>query len=125
MALCQKIGYKKFNGWRDNVLNGIIERRLQPNGDFFHDIIGLNMHRSSESFSTVVGRYSAGCQVRQYNEDHKMIMNIVNKALERFSNSFSYTLFDEEEVFPDNFKTKSGARSKVPQWPNDYVKFVK
>ncbi|MBK9151104.1 MAG: hypothetical protein IPM26_08915 [Saprospiraceae bacterium] len=58
-ALVQRPGYKDFKGWRDDILNGQIDRKLDGNGQFFRDVQGLNMHRSNTSFAAFVGEYSA------------------------------------------------------------------
>ena len=124
-ALVQRPGYRDFKGWRDDILNGQIDRKLDVNGHFFNDVLGLNMHRSNTSYAALVGEYSAGCQVRQYNSSHISIMNLIQKALLHFSDSFSYTLFDEEEVFPIAFSgsvTRSGTSvTSQKKWPEDYV----
>jgi hypothetical protein len=100
-CLVQKPGYSSFLGWRDKRLNGIIERNLDANGHYFHDAQGIDMHRSSSNYADVVGPFSAGCQVRQVNSNHLQAMAIIDKSLALYGNSFSYTLFDEEEVFPN------------------------
>jgi hypothetical protein len=123
-ALCEIQGYKKFNGWRDNLLNGVLERRTKPDGSFFTDVVGLNMHRSSETFSQLVGGHSAGCQVRQVNAEHLAIMKIVDKAIINYGNKFTYTLFDEEDVFPENGFTRKrdGSRGVAKKkWPEDFI----
>jgi len=127
-ALIQKNGYKGFNGWRDNNKNGKIDRNLNSNGKYFNDVTGLNMHRSSSSFATIVGPYSAACQVRQHNKSHLSVMDIIQKSLHYFSDSFSYTLFDEEDVYgvPNLVNTKSATRggnseTALKKWPEDYV----
>lgn len=123
VALRQKDGYLLFNGWRDNLLDGVLQRKVNDDGDFYHDVAGLNMHRSGENLSQLVGGHSAGCQVRQINEEHKSIMNIIDKALNYFTNSFTYTLFDEEEVFSENAERRgdNGKVIKLKKWPDDYI----
>lgn len=122
-ALVQKPNYTGFLGWRDNLLDGIIQRKKKSNGEYYDDVTGLNMHRSGESYSAVVGAHSAGCQVRKINAEHKAIMNIIDKSLKFFGNSFTYTLFDEIEVFPELANTRSadGNLVKVKKWPDDYM----
>lgn len=124
LALCQKDDYHKFKGWRDNRLNGVIERKLTANGNFFMDVGGLDMHRSSETFASLVGKYSAGCQVRKVKTDHLKALDLVDKSIALYGNSFSYTLFDEDEVFPGAVLTRSrginGEATKV--WPGDFMK---
>ncbi len=124
LALCQKEDFRKFKGWRDNLLNGVLDRRLKEDGSFFTDASGLNMHRSSETFAQLVGRFSAACQVRQKNEEHKAVMKLVDKAIVNYGNGFSYTLFDEEEVFPENAfsrKRDGSIGTQKKKWPNDYI----
>lgn len=123
VALVQKDGYKNFLGWRDSRLDGEIQRMLDKNGNFYQDVTGLNMHRSGETLSNIIGRFSAGCQVRRENIKHKEIMAVIDKSLQRFGNSFSYTLFDEEEVFPEALiQTKSLTGEEVSVWPDSFMK---
>lgn len=123
IALVQKQGYSKFQGWRDNRLDGEIQRQLDVNGNFYQDVSGMNMHRSSETLSSIIGKFSAGCQVRQVNAQHKAIMTVIDKSLQRFGNSFSYTLFDEEEVFPEaEMQTRSLTGEEAPVWPDSFIK---
>lgn len=124
LALCQKDNYQKFKGWRDSKLDGVIQRKLTANGNFFMDVGGLDMHRSSETFASLVGKYSAGCQVRQVKTDHLKALELIDKAIALYGNSFSYTLFDETDVFPNAVITRSrsanGELTKV--WPGDFIK---
>ncbi|MGB4957929.1 MAG: hypothetical protein WBO36_00565 [Saprospiraceae bacterium] len=128
-ALVQKPGYGLFKGWRDKVLNGRLDRLLDQNGDFFQDVVGLNMHRSNTSYAALVGQYSAGCQVRQYHSSHLRVMEIVQRSLKDFPDSFSYTLFDEEDVFPEvtsrDLTRSSGVQSAQKKWPDDYMNVEK
>ncbi|MEZ4910197.1 MAG: hypothetical protein R2774_04990 [Saprospiraceae bacterium] len=124
LALVQKPNYTGFKGWRDSILNGIIDRNLKTDGTFYTDVKGLNMHRSNTSYQSLVGRYSSGCQVRQCYGCHSIMMDIISKALHYFSNSFSYTLFEEEDVFPTSNTTTRGNNStqKIRKWPEDFIK---
>lgn len=126
-ALVQKSNYRGFLGWRDHVLNGRLERMLDHNGNYFTDVQGLNMHRSSTSFVALVGEYSAGCQVRQYNVSHQKVMEIIRAALRFFPDSFSYTLFEEEDVFgtPKSSGTTRGSMSGLKKWPEDFINVEK
>jgi hypothetical protein len=122
-ALVQKNNYKGFNGWRDNILDGQLQRKLDVSGNYFKDVQGLNMHRSSSSYSTIVGEFSAGCQVRQYNVSHLKVWDLIQKALIHFPDSFSYTLFDEDDVFgvPAPLTTRGGTSISPKKWPEDYI----
>lgn len=123
VALVQKQGYQKFEGWRDNRLDGEIQRQLDAQGNYYRDVTGLNMHRSGETLSNIIGKFSAGCQVRRMNAQHKAIMAVIDKSLLRFGNSFSYILLDEEEVFPEaNIRTRSLNDEAVPVWPDSFMK---
>lgn len=84
-----------FNVWRDADQDG----QLDPNGQTYKDVTGLNMHTTSFiNEIDRVGAYSAGCQVRQKAEDHKMVMEILKRSAELYSNSFSYTLIDQNAL---------------------------
>ncbi len=82
-----------FKVWRDGDSDG----HLDVNGPTFTDVTGLNMHTTSFKTNIArVGAYSAGCQVRQHDEDHIVTMKILAKAFEIWKNPvFSYTLFDD------------------------------
>jgi hypothetical protein len=123
LALKQKQGYTGFRGWRDNKLDGVIQRKLDVNGNFYLDVEGLDMHRSSETFSSVVGQHSAGCQVRQVKDEHLKVLAVIDKSIALYGNSFSYTLFDEDEVFPGAVLTRSRSADGQPTkvWPNDFM----
>ncbi len=60
---------------------------------------GINMHRAKdEGESTVVGKWSAGCQVRRRDDDHEMVVELAKRALNYWGNSFSYVLFTENQL---------------------------
>ncbi len=87
-ALCQRYGYKEFYGVRDNDSDG----EFDLDGEIVNDVTGLNMHHGKDK--DYVGPYSAACQVRKHDEDHKILMAIVNKAKDHWdSKYFSYALF--------------------------------
>lgn len=123
LALVQKPDFGDFKGWRDNILDGQLQRRLTTDGIFFNDVKGLNMHRSNTSYAALVGEYSAGCQVRQYNVSHAKVMEIIKKSLAYFPDSFTYTFFDEEEVFgtPQPLITRDGKSMPIKKWPDDFI----
>lgn len=99
---CWKIGDHKgyealvqegspFTGWRDGDQNG----KIDPEGKLHQDVTGLNMHTTSfKNDVELVGAYSAGCQVRQKPEDHRMVIEILKRSAELYGNSFSYTLIN-------------------------------
>ena len=84
-----------FKVWRDNDQDG----DLDFGGKEYKDVTGLNMHTTSFlSEIEKVGAYSAGCQVRQKDEDHRMVMEILQVSALLHGNSFSYTLIDQNEL---------------------------
>jgi hypothetical protein len=57
----------------------------------------INGHAGGRN-STVVGRWSAGCQVRAREVDHELLEAIVSVSLEYWGNSFSNMLFTESQL---------------------------
>ncbi|GAG43566.1 unnamed protein product, partial [marine sediment metagenome] len=47
--------------------------------------------------STVVGKWSAGCQVLQDAEHFAFLMTLCERARKKFGNSFTYTLLEEND----------------------------
>ena len=91
-ALCQRGG--AVTVWRDS------------NRDLKHDIddstkmtgyFGINLHKGGRN-SSVVNKWSAGCQVFKNDGDFKLFMSTMYEARERFGNSFTYTLIDSADL---------------------------
>lgn len=83
--------YAKFEVWRDDDSDG----EFDIGGDVYYDVTGLNMHTTSLiNEISRVGAYSAGCQVRQDDHNHWMVMAAVERSAELFGSLFSYTLFE-------------------------------
>ena len=62
-------------------------------------IHALNIHRAnSHRASTVVGKWSAGCQVFQDPDHFLFLLSLCEKGKERFGNSFTYTLLEEGDL---------------------------
>ena len=58
-----------------------------------------NIHHASYSGeSTLVNKWSAGCQVIAANDDWTKFMKIMRKARDTWSNSFTYTLIESEDI---------------------------
>lgn len=84
-----------FVGWRDRDKDG----ELDYSGPLYYDVTGLNMHTTSFiNKKARVGAYSAGCQVRQYSNDHVNVMGIVKKSLNLYGKYLSYALFNERDI---------------------------
>lgn len=97
-ALRQK---KPMKYWRDKNCNGI----LDLGGNVFEEIAFTNIHRATNvkgGVSKLVQGYSAGCQVIASYDDFEELMSIARKAKDKYGNSFTYTLFTE-----DNFMCKN------------------
>lgn len=90
-ALRQK---KPMKYWRDSNNNG----KLDLGGKVFEDLAYTNIHRATNTpggVSQLVQGHSAGCQVIAAYDDFAEFMKIANKGKGRFGNSFTYTLFTE------------------------------
>ncbi|MCG8577671.1 MAG: hypothetical protein MI810_22510 [Flavobacteriales bacterium] len=90
-ALKQKSDLKV---WRDNNR----DKNIDTGGQVYEGIFGINIHRSNASGqSTVVEKWSAGCQVFQKVADFNFFMDICEKSKELNGNSFTYTLLEEKD----------------------------
>lgn len=104
---CWKVGKHKgyralqqkrmpFKVWRDDNQDS----QFDYSGRTYGDVTGLNMHTESrESNTKKVGAYSAGCQVREFDKEHFMIMNLIEHSIIRYGNSLSYTLFEDKDFY--------------------------
>ena len=93
-ALVQPGG--KVKVWRDN------NRDAKPDyiGPEDEGWYGINIHRhwgSDEREYT--GGVSAGCQVFQSSKDFYEFMDTLNRAADKYGNSFTYTLLCEKDLF--------------------------
>lgn len=77
--------------WRDNNKDDILDH----DGEEHEGIFGINIHRSNPtSESTVVEKWSAGCQVFKRVKDFNEFMEICKKSGQT---EFTYTLLVEED----------------------------
>lgn len=94
-ALIQRGG--KVEVWRDTNKNEKIEideHTLVQEGMF-----GINIHRhASAAEREYVRGSSAGCQVFKDSRQWTQFLNICHKAADAFSNSFTYTLIEQEDL---------------------------
>ena len=59
---------------------------------------GINIHRANAHRpSTVVGKWSAGCQVIQDPDHFQFLLILCERGKKKFSNSFTYTLLEEND----------------------------
>lgn len=62
-------------------------------------IFGINIHRSSATgSSTIVGNWSAGCQVFQVITDFNEFMKLVDISAQKYSDKFTYTLIEVSDL---------------------------
>ena len=64
-------------------------------------LFGINIHRATKwegKKSTQIDKWSAGCQVIAANDDFRLFMEICNKAKDTWSNSFTYTLINTNDL---------------------------
>ena len=89
---------KPVQVYRDNDLDSnydLLEENIQEG------IFGINIHRATKwegKKSTQIDKWSAGCQVIASNDDFRLFMEICNKAKDTWSNSFTYTLINTNDL---------------------------
>ena len=89
---------KPVQVYRDNDLDGnydLLEENIQEG------IFGINIHRATKyegRKSTQIDKWSAGCQVIAANDDFRLFMEVCNKAKDTWSNSFTYTLINTNDL---------------------------
>ena len=90
-AMCQRYGPVKVfrDGNRDNVYD-MLPETVQSG------LFGINIHRSNPyTESTLIDKWSAGCQVFKKQQDFGLFMDICFKSQDEFGfNKFTYTLID-------------------------------
>ena len=91
-ALCQRGA--EVTVWRD------------ADRDSEHDMVdstketgwfGINIHKAGRN-SSLVEKWSAGCQVFKNESDFKQFMRTVKESAKRLGNSFSYTLLESTDI---------------------------
>ena len=91
-ALCQRAG--DVTVWRDDNRdpNHDMDDSTRDTGSF-----GINIHKGGRN-SSVVNKWSAGCQVFKNDGDFKLFMSTMYEAKKRFGNSFTYTLVESADL---------------------------
>jgi len=80
---------KPISVWRDNNHNAIAEEK----GNIDTGMFGINIHRANEfAVSTLVEKWSAGCQVLNNPKDFKEFLGTCEKSKLNF---FTYSLLNE------------------------------
>lgn len=93
-AVCQKPG-TRLPVHRDRNEDGTIDRdaAVMTNGT------GINIHRAHATrASTLVGKWSAGCQVFADPTDFDVFMALARRGRDIYGNGFSYTLLVEGDL---------------------------
>ena len=84
--------------YRDNDKDDtydLIEENIQEG------IFGINIHRATSrkgGKSTQIDKWSAGCQVIAAYDDFEEFMTVVRKGRDAYSNSFTYTLINSNDI---------------------------
>lgn len=86
--------------YRDNNKDNILD--LDPLSIRSGSGYGINIHRATPNKgkkSTQIDRWSAGCSVIAAKDDFDEFISIVKKSIPLYGNSFTYTLFTEDQFF--------------------------
>jgi hypothetical protein len=80
--------------YRDTNKDNKLDKGKESTG-----IFGINLHRANEVYkSTIVDKWSAGCQVVADPKDFKMLLDLCDTAVNNGQKFFSYTLVDSDEI---------------------------
>tara|TARA_B100000131_G_scaffold266136_1_gene263941 strand:+ start:3516 stop:4133 length:618 start_codon:yes stop_codon:yes gene_type:complete len=90
-ALCQRGA--ELTIWRDNDRDS----KHDMKGELHSGWYGINIHKAGKD-SSIVNKWSAGCQVFKNSSDFSQFMDTMRQAEKRFGNSFSYTLIESTDV---------------------------
>lgn len=85
-----------LKGYRDNNKNKILD--CNPGQLFEGNNFGVNIHHK-ENDSENIGLGSAGCQVSKSTQHYNEFFHLVKIASGIWGDIFSYTLFEENDVF--------------------------
>jgi hypothetical protein len=90
-ALCQRGA--EVTIWRDN------DRDLQHDmkGEVHSGWYGINIHKAGKD-SSLVDKWSAGCQVFKNASDFSQFMSTIKESAKRLGNSFTYTLIESTDL---------------------------
>ena len=90
-ALCQRGA--EVTIWRDNDRDSAHDMKGETHSGWY----GINIHKAGKD-SSLVNKWSAGCQVFKNASDFSQFMDTMREAEKRFSNSFSYTLIESTDL---------------------------
>jgi len=90
----------KMSFYTDNNKNDVVD--MNPDTIVALQSAGVDIHRANpDQTSTVVGKWSAACQVVADPVNFAEMISMAHKHTAIYPNLFSYTLFDELDVFPE------------------------
>lgn len=91
-ALIQK---KTVQVYRDDNLDAVLDMDKLDKPGFY----GINHHRAhSESELDSIGKYSAGCQVRNNPYEYGIFISLCKMAAVHWGDSFTYTLINKTDL---------------------------
>lgn len=89
---------KRVTVARDNNRDSVAE----IDGEHQTGIFGINLHRAHQRKKIKeVEKWSAGCQVVADPDEYAILMGVCRKAAKLWGNSFTYTLIEEGDLWPE------------------------
>ncbi len=85
---------RPVSGYRDRNKDS----KVDASGPIVTGMFGINGHMAAAIKSERVGKYSAGCQVWQYEDDFKTVIHLAKMGAKNWGNSFTYTLLHECDI---------------------------
>jgi len=88
---------KPIKVWRDDNEDNVYDHIAD---DIQEGIFGINIHKAGSRVegSTQIDKWSAGCQVFSKESDFNEFMDVMYKARNTWSNSFTYTLIESKDI---------------------------
>ena len=90
-ALCQRGA--GVTVWRDNDRDSKHDMKGETESGWY----GINIHKAGKD-SSLVNKWSAGCQVFKNASDFSQFMATANESAKRLGNSFTYTLIESTDL---------------------------
>ena len=88
---------KPIKVWRDDNEDNVYDHVAD---DIQEGVFGINIHKAGSRVegSTQIDKWSAGCQVFSKESDFNEFMDVMYKARNTWSNSFTYTLIESKDI---------------------------
>ena len=96
-ALCQRGPVTVYRDRNKDDVYDMVEEYAR------RGVYGINIHKAGswKNGSKIVDKWSAGCQVFSTESDFNEFMSVMYIARDRWSDSFSYTLLDSNDIYND------------------------